>query len=260
VNNLVPALLARGLLLGLAAGVLAFGFAKLFGEPLVEQAIAFEEHHPDADESPQQEGGEHPHEAAAGGHHHDADEGPELVSRGVQANAGLLVATIVYGAALGGLFALVFAYWNQRIPHLTTRGTATLLAGLSFVAISLVPALIYPANPPAVGRPDTIETRTALYFGALALSIAGMALAVALGRRLLATRGPWNAAVVALLAYVGVMLITGRTLPAINEVPPDFSAELLWKFRVTSIGMNLVLWSTLGILFGFAAERVLPNR
>jgi len=232
----VPALLSRGLLVGLVAGILAFGFAKIFGEPLVEQAIAFEEHH---------------HDAAA--------HGPELVSRAVQANAGLLVATLVYGASLGGLFALVFAYWNRRIANLTPRGTATLLAMLSFVALSLAPSLIYPANPPSVGRPDTIETRTVLYFGTLAISIAGMALSVALGRRLRATRGLWNAIVVATLTYIGIMLIAGQLLPSVHEVPTDLSAELLWKFRTVSLGMNLVLWSALGILYGFAAERVLGD-
>jgi predicted cobalt transporter CbtA len=53
------------------------------------------------------------------------------------------------------------------------------------------------------------------------------------------------------------MLIAGSLLPEINEVPADFSAQLLWKFRTTSMGMNLVLWATLGILYGYAAERVL---
>src|SRR5262245_55797943 len=35
-------LLARGLLVGIVAGLLAFGFAKVVGEPQVEKAIAFE--------------------------------------------------------------------------------------------------------------------------------------------------------------------------------------------------------------------------
>ena len=58
---------------------------------------------------------------------------------------------------------------------------------------------------------------------------------------------------------IGVMLITGQLLPSVNEVPADFSAQLLWRFRTVSIGMNLVLWSALGILYGLAAERVLND-
>lgn len=35
-------LLVRGMLLGLVAGLLSFGFLKLAGEPSVDRAIAFE--------------------------------------------------------------------------------------------------------------------------------------------------------------------------------------------------------------------------
>ena len=37
-------LLMRGMLAGLIASLLAFGFAKVYGEPQVDRAIAFEEH------------------------------------------------------------------------------------------------------------------------------------------------------------------------------------------------------------------------
>ncbi len=36
-------LLVRGMLVGLLAGILAFGFAKVFGEPQIDKAIAFED-------------------------------------------------------------------------------------------------------------------------------------------------------------------------------------------------------------------------
>lgn len=44
---------------------------------------------------------------------------------------------------------------------------------------------------------------------------------------------------------------------AINEVPETFSAVLLWNFRVASLGIQLVLWTTVGLAFGWVAERVL---
>ena len=40
-----------------------------------------------------------------------------------------------------------------------------------FVTVALVPALKYPANPPAVGSGDTIGDRTALYFGFVVVSV-----------------------------------------------------------------------------------------
>lgn len=46
-----------------------------------------------------------------------------------------------------------------------------------------------------------------------------------------------------------------RLLPGMDEVPPDFPATLLWKLRVASWEMQLLLWSTLGLLFGWLTER-----
>ena len=40
---MVRTLLVRGMLVGLVAGLLAFGVGRLFGEPQVDRAIGFEE-------------------------------------------------------------------------------------------------------------------------------------------------------------------------------------------------------------------------
>ena len=71
-------------------------------------------------------------------------DGPELVSRSVQPSIGLLTGIIVYGAALGGLFALVFAVAYGRVGPLGPRAVAALLAAGAFAALYLVPSL----NPP----------------------------------------------------------------------------------------------------------------
>jgi hypothetical protein len=44
-------------------------------------------------------------------------------------------------------------------------------------------------------------------------------------------------------------------LPPINEVPENYSAVVLWHFRTTSIGMHVILWAVLGLVFGVLAER-----
>ncbi len=141
---MVGNLLLRGMLVGVFAGLLAFGFARIFGEPQVDRAIAFE------DQMSQAKG---------------ASPEPELVSREMQAGLGLFTGVIVYSAAVGGLFSLVFAFVYGRVGRLGPRATAALLALGGFVAIALVPDLKYPANPPSVGNPETIGFRTELYFG-----------------------------------------------------------------------------------------------
>jgi hypothetical protein len=97
--------------------------------------------------------------------------------------------------------------------------------------------------------------RTSLYFVMIAVSIAALALAVKLARHLAARHGGWNATLLALAAYVVIIAATQLLLPAVNEVPDAFPAVALWKFRIAALGIQVVLWTTLGLLFGALAER-----
>ncbi len=84
-------LIARGLLAGAVGAVLAFVFGRLFAEPVIGRAIAFEDGRTEV-------------EHAAGVHEH----GTELFTRGVQANAGLGFGVLLFGVAMGALFAVLF--------------------------------------------------------------------------------------------------------------------------------------------------------
>jgi predicted cobalt transporter CbtA len=53
--------------------------------------------------------------------------------------------------------------------------------------------------------------------------------------------------------------IAGLLLPAVNEVPAQFPAVVLWKFRVASIGAQFIMWATLGLLFGAWTQRAAVN-
>ena len=68
-----------------------------------------------------------------------------------------------------------------------------LIAGAALLTVYIVPFLKYPANPPAVGNPDTIGERTALFFLMVALSVLLAVAAVIIGRRLAPRLGNWNA-------------------------------------------------------------------
>jgi predicted cobalt transporter CbtA len=243
----VSALLLRGLLAGLIAGLLAFACAKTVGEPQIDRAIGVEE---------QSAAAGHP----ASGHAHE-HEAP-LVSRETQSTVGLLTALLVYAMAMGGLFALVFAFLHGRVGAGDPRALALILAVAAFVVLALVPALKYPPNPPAVGAADTIAFRTKIYFATIGLSVLSGALAAWAGSRLAARHGAWNAAIAAGLLFIALVAAAQFLLPDLNEVPSDFPATLLWKFRIAALGMQAVLWVTLGLVFGRlvddrSAERVL---
>ena len=239
----VHQLLLRGMLVGMIAGLLAFGFARTFGEPSVERAIAFEE-------------------ASAHQHHHDAGaatepEEPELVSRPVQQNIGLPFGQIVYGGAIGGLFALLFAFAYGRFGRMPPKATAAILAWLCFVAIFAVPYLKYPANPPAVGQPGTIGIRTGLYFVMIGISIVAMMTSFSLKRLIQPRLGTWNATLVGALSFIALVALAGALMPTIDEVPATFPAATLWQFRLATLGIQAILWSTIGLLFGVLTERSL---
>ncbi|KPC52496.1 CbtA family protein [Amantichitinum ursilacus] len=234
---MVGQLLLRGMIAGVVAGLLTFCFARIAGEPQVDQAIAFEESNA------------HAH------HHHDgeADE-PEQVSRQTQAGVGLLTGVVTYGAAFGGLFALTFALIYGRSSKLPARPLAAWMALAGFVALTIVPNLKYPANPPAVGDPDTIGLRTALFFGMIAISLVAMLVSLRARKAMAQTLGLWNASIAAGVLFIALIAIAQALLPDINEVPAAFPAVLLWKFRVAALGMQAIMWTTLGLLFGLMAD------
>lgn len=236
---MVGKLLLRGMLVGLVSGILVFLFAHSFGEPLVDSAIAFEE-------KMAQAAGEVPE--------------PEIVSRATQAGLGLFTAVIVYGAAAGGLFALAFSAIYGRAGPYSARTTSAMLGLGAFLVMSVIPDFKYPANPPAVGNPETIGARTELYFILLLASIIALSLAFAVAKNLTRKYGGWNAAIVAGLLFIAIVAVIQSLLPPVNEVPETFSAVLLWRFRLASLCMHAILWTSLGLGFGILAERLLEHR
>jgi hypothetical protein len=242
-------LLLRGMLIGIVAGLFCFGFLKFVGEPQVDRAIAFETQLDEAKAHAEAQA-----LIAKGLQAPKEEPESELVGRRVQAGIGLFTGVMFYNMAFGGLFALAFCLAYRRMGDFEPRTTAALLAALGFVAVYIVPNLKYPANPPSVGDPATIGIRTALYFSMIAISLATMIAAGMLRLRLLARYGAWNAFLIAAAAYLLVVIVVGLALPPVNEVPTEFPAVVLWRFRMASAGAQLIMWTTIATGFGFVAE------
>ncbi|MGC4250141.1 MAG: CbtA family protein [Sphingobium sp.] len=237
-------LLWRGMLAGILAAFLATLCANLIAEPQVDRAIGYEASH-----------ATHHHEGQMGG-----GEEEELVSRSTQKGLGLLTALSLYGAAVGGIFSLLFAYGYGRFGRMGPRSFALLLAALAFLLVVIVPALKYPQTPPAVGKHETVGLRTAAYFAMIALSLAGAVIAWKVRTALVPSRRGIDATLLAVGAYFLVVGSGQLLLPVIDEVPADFPATLLWNFRVASMATQLLLWATIGIVFGLLAERLLQRQ
>jgi hypothetical protein len=212
-------------------------------------------------------------------------EGAEVFSRGVQANLGMGVGMLLFGAAMGCLFAVAYAICLGRVGNLRPRSLSLLVAGAGFLGIYLVPFLKYPADPPAIGHADTIQQRSALYLVMVLVGVLGLVLASAAGQKLAARIGNWNATVLAGLGYALLVSVVMLVLPSFGhlhdnllqygthatETPlpltdasgrivfPGFPADDLYAFRLYSAGAQLLLWSVLGLGFAPLAERVLSR-
>jgi len=249
-------IIGRGLLAGALAGVLAFVFARIFVEPVIDRAIAFED------------GVGAAHEAMHGGHEH----GAEVFTRGVQANIGMGFGVLAFSVAMGALFAVVFAVTYGRVGNISARLLSIYVAGGMLLSLYVVPALKYPANPPAVSLDETIRQRTLLYLLMVVASALLMVAAVYLGRQLTARLGAWNATLAAGAAYLVAMGMVMLVMPTIDETPgplrddagtivlPGFPAADLYEFRLYGLLTQVIIWATIGLVFGELASRLLDGR
>jgi hypothetical protein len=93
----------------------------------------------------------------------------------------------------------------------------------------------------------------------IAISVLSAIAAVRIRRRLLVGQGPWNAAIIATAVFVALVAAAEVVLPAVQETPKTFPADVLYEFRLASLGSTATLWLTIGLAFGAAAERLLAR-
>jgi predicted cobalt transporter CbtA len=234
------AVIAAAVVAGILAGLVSSTLLTFTAEPVIDQAIALEESH------------------AEDGHHGEEPGEPEIVSRSRQKGVGRFAAYGLGGAAYGVMFGIAFLLLRRR-PSAAGPGGAlrhALLAGAVLAgAFTVMPFVKYPPNPPAVGDPNSISERQWKYLALIFLSLVVLAGAVRLSARL-RDRG-WTddeRLIAVALAVVVPLGAIGALLPPFSD-PIEVPANLLWRFRIASLGGNLLLWSVLTLTFGAAAVR-----
>jgi len=226
----VKPFLVRGVLAGVCGALASVGMLLALGERSIREAISLEE-------------------ATSGGGGDDA-----MFTRTTQVVGGS-IGVLLYGVFLGLIFGVVFAAVRHRLGPVPDWKRSLRLAGLGFLSLALVPFLKYPPNPPAVGDPDTVNQRTISY-----LCLLGLALVVTIAARRLwgvfQARG-WSehvalpAVVAAWVLAIGVAFVV---MPA-NPDDIDVSAQLVWRFRLASLGGQAALWAVIGVVFGWLGIR-----
>ena len=168
---------------------------------------------------------------------------------------GEIAAGIILGTSYGALFGIVFAYSRKSVPGSSERKKALILAGVMLLVLYFVPALKYPANPPAVGDPETIFLRQSLYITYLAIS-GFSALGLALLFRKLGWRQAKNAIVPAI--YAGIMIVAYAAMPP-NPDAITAPVDLVMSFRIASGFTMSVFWGLLGVILGSLWEKLKPH-
>lgn len=254
---MISKLLLNGILTGILAGVVSFGVLHVFVGPQMERAIAFEQQK-EANETPSMAHEEH---TSDGHSHHSADGADvhsEVISRETQAGVGALVATTVFGGAVGGLFSLVFCFLHGRVGSISPGMLSFYISVGALLAFVILPTLKYPATPPGVGLSGTIGERTAYYFLLLAGSLFLQGASVVWYQKL-KKNATGSAPLLAIGGYVVMTIIMLGVLPSINEVPSAFSGEILSNFRVASVATQAILWVVIGAIYGWYAHHALSS-
>ena len=287
-------IILRGVLSGVIAGILGFAFARVFAEPVIDKAIAYESGRDDVLAALNKAAGRVV-----------APDGPEIFSRTIQSTIGIATGIIVFSAAMGALVAVAYLVLHGRF-RIRPRNLAWMIAGFGFLGVYLLPFVKYPANPPAIGHTFTITTRGQLYLSVVACSLILLGLAVCLARRLAPRFGLLGAVLTAAVAFLVVYGVVIGLLPSLGDLPgnvaassqfgyaraatetpqpivnilstpltvggkviapgqivyPGFDADVLWKFRWYSVINQALIWLTVALVFGALLERFLgePRR
>jgi predicted cobalt transporter CbtA len=226
------AVIVGAVVAGIVAGLLASVLLTFTAEPVIDRAIALEEAHH----------AEEPNAAVE----------PELVSRSTQKGVGRFAAYGLGGGAYGVLFGIAFLALRRRTGAFDR---ALLAGGLLAGAFTVMPFLKYPPNPPGVGDPATLSERQWKYLALIFLSLVVLAAATRLSSRLRQRR--WRdeeRRIAVALAVVVPLGLVCALLPPFHD-PVGVPATLLWRFRIASLGGNLLLWGALTVGFGAAAVR-----
>lgn len=223
------------LLAGVISGIIYGGVNLIIVEPFIDQAIDLEIQN-----------------AIAEGE--DVGTMEEIAQYRTWQKAGQVLAGSILGLSFGSLFALVYAFSGFSLLGSDSVKKGLLLAAVMWFTIFLLPFLKYPANPPAVGDPETIYYRQSLYL--IFTAISGLsALALAFLYKKLGDKPSKKFIVPAVYAAcMFALLILMPPNPDAITAPMD----LVTNFRLASAVTVTIFWFVLGAIFGIFWDRFRP--
>ena len=223
------------LLSGVIAGVILAGVNYFVVEPYIDRAIEIE-----VDNS------------VASGEEVDFDE---LNSYRVWQKEGTFAAGAILGLTYGAILGIVYALSRKYLPSSDDRKKALILAAVMCLSLYIIPFIKYPANPPAVGDPETIGLRDSLYSGyQLASGIIALSVSILI----------YKLQRISYIKYIIPIFYPGllASIYAVFPVNPDditAPMDLVNAFRVVTFGTMVMFYLVLGAIFGIMWHKFKPH-
>ena len=223
------------LLSGVIAGVILAGVNYFVAEPFIDQAIGIE-----ADNS------------IASGEVVDFDE---LSSYRVWQKEGTFAAGAFLGLTYGAILGIVYVISRKYLPSSDDRKKALILAAIMCLSLYVVPFIKYPANPPAVGDPETIGLRDSLYTG---YQLASGLIALGVSILMYKLRRISYIKYIIPVFYLGLVASIYAIFPA---NPDEITApmDLVNAFRAVTFGTMVMFYLVLGAIFGIMWNKFKPH-
>lgn len=223
------------LLSGVIAGVILAGVNYFVAEPFIDQAIGIE-----VDNS------------IASGEVVDFDE---LSSYRVWQKEGTFAAGAFLGLTYGAILGIVYVISRKYLPSSDDRKKALILAAIMCLSLYVVPFIKYPANPPAVGDPETIGLRDSLY---TSYQLASGLIALGVSILMYKLRRIGYIKYVIPVIYLGLVASIYAIFPA---NPDEITApmDLVNAFRAVTFGTMVMFYLVLGTLFGIMWNKFKPH-
>lgn len=223
------------LLSGVIAGLILAGVNYYVAEPFIDQAIGIE-----VDNS------------IASGEVVDFDE---LSTYRVWQKEGTFAAGAFLGLTYGAILGIVYVISRKYLPSSDDRKKALILAAIMCLSLYVVPFIKYPANPPAVGDPETIGLRDSLYTGyqlASGLIALGVTILMYKLRRISYIK------YIIPVFYLGLVASIYAIFPA---NPDEITApmDLVNAFRAVTFGTMVMFYLVLGSIFGIMWNKFKPH-
>ena len=223
------------LLSGIIAGVILAGVNYFVAEPFIDQTIGIE-----VDNS------------IASGEVVDFDE---LSSYRVWQKEGTFAAGAFLGLTYGAILGIVYVISRKYLPSSDDRKKALILAAIMCLSLYVVPFIKYPANPPAVGDPETIGLRDSLY---TSYQLASGLIALGVSILMYKLQRIGYIKYVIPVIYLGLVASIYAIFPA---NPDEITApmDLVNAFRAVTFGTMVMFYLVLGTIFGIMWNKFKPH-